>query len=127
VLETESIRGFFHRCSFFDILEVSLLIESRLSKGTEPETETNETTEEEGKDKMESKNSSGRGRPVEPEVQARRLEEEALKVREIEGRLAEVNLKFASGIDTALRLVRRLEKHLTAALKARVLLTENRG
>lgn len=74
---------------------------------------------------MESKN-SGRGRPVDPEVQARRLEEEALAVREIEGRLAEVNLQFASGIDTALRLARRLEKHLTSALKARVLLTENR-
>lgn len=77
---------------------------------------------------MESKSNSSnsRGRPVDPEVQARRLEEEALAVREIEGRLSEVNLQFASGIDTALRLVRRLEKHLTSALKARVLLTENR-
>lgn len=77
---------------------------------------------------MESKSNSsnGRGRPVEPEVQARRLEEEALAVREIEGKLAGVNLQFASGIDAALRLVRRMEKHLTSALKARTLLTENR-
>ena len=75
---------------------------------------------------MESKNISGRGRPVDPEVQARRLEEEAMKVREIEGKLAGVNLQFASGIDAALRLVRRMEKHLTSALKARTLLTENR-
>jgi hypothetical protein len=74
---------------------------------------------------MESKSIS-RGRPVEPEVQERRLLEEAEKVREIESRLAEVNLRHFAGIDTALRLVRRLEKHLASALKARVLLTENR-
>jgi hypothetical protein len=67
-----------------------------------------------------------RGRPIDVDVQARRLEEEALKVRGIEDRLGSLNLKYENEIEAALRLVNRLQKHLMAALKARVLIVENK-
>ena len=62
------------------------------------------------------------GRPIDLDVQARRLEEEILTVRKLEG-LGE--LRVAGQIAAAIRRVKRIERHLFGALKAATLLTEN--
>ncbi len=67
-----------------------------------------------------------RGRPIEPEVQAKRLVEEVAYVRKLETKLGANKCYFASDIAAALKLVTRMERHLAKALKARTLLNATR-
>jgi hypothetical protein len=68
------------------------------------------------------KNTMGRGRPVDVDVQIKRLEAEVATVRQLET-IGE--LRFTSQITQAIKRVRRLERHLLNALKAKLLIAEN--
>lgn len=69
---------------------------------------------------------NGRGRPVDPEVQATRLAEEAAQVRQLTAKLDSNKLYFASDLEAAQKLVTRISKHLAKAFRARQLLTAAR-